>query len=271
MNKEILKTVVLGTGNMGPGLAILFARHGYDVTVWAHSACCRAKALAVRKQISDKNYSDMISGREHVKIEGWTIFGQAFQRTTRTVPEHLTELGPDAEGRYGYRVYCDVLDGEGRVRGGAFGQCDTDEPHWTRRPRYEYPNGEKTLVGYEDISNQQRRSMAETRASSKALAAELRGAAEVAGYAGTPADELSPGATHKLPSAPRRGRSQEPINAAQRKTLQDKYRTSGKTAAQLATFLKCTEAGLRAHMEILPQSKFQSLCKFLTPKEKATK
>lgn len=229
----------------------------------------RAKALAVRKTITARNYSVMIGGREHVKIEGWTIFGQAFQRTKRTVPEHLEDLGADAEGRHGYRVYCEVLDDQRRVCGGAFGQCGTDEPHWVRRPRYEYPNGEKTCVGYEDISDQQRRSMAETRAGSKALAAELMWAAELAGYASTPPEELSPGATYKRPSAPRRGRAQEPINAAQRKTLQDKYRTSGTTAAQLAKWLKCSEAALRAHMQILPKDRFQPLCKFLKPKEKA--
>lgn len=232
----------------------------------------RAKALAVRKKISAANYSVMIGGREHVKIEGWTIFGQVFKRSKRTVPEHLEDLGTDAEGRHGYRVYCEVLDEERRVCGGAFGQCGTDEPHWTRRPRYEYPNGEKTCVGYEDISDQQRRSMAETRAGSKALSAELMWAAELVGYASTSAEEASPGATHKRPSAPRRGRSQEPISAVQLTALQSKYRTSGTTAAQLAKFLKCPEAGIRAYMHILPKDRFQPLSKFLTqPKEKTKK
>ena len=233
----------------------------------------RAKALAVRKQISDKNYSVMIGGNEHVKIEGWTIFGQAFNRSKRTVPEHLTDLGADAEGRHGYRAYCEVLDGERRVCGGAFGECGLDEPHWVRRPRYEYVGGKRSLVGHEDISNQQRRSMAETRAGSKALSAELMWAAQMVGYASTPADELNPGATTpKSPGAPRRGRSQEPIGAAQLTALQIKYKASGKTAALLAKYLRCDEAGLRAYMQILPKNKFQPLCKFLTQsKEKAKK
>ncbi len=235
-------------------------------------ALLRAKALAVRKQISDHDYSVTIGGKEHVKIEGWTLFGQAFNRSKRTVPEHLEDLGVDAQGRHSYRAYCEVLDEDRRVCGGAFGQCGTDEPHWTSRPRYEYHDGEKTLVGHEDVSDQQRRSMAETRAGSKALAGALLWASQMAGYASTPAEEeLGRGAYHKSPSA-KRGRRQEPISAAQLTALQDKYRTSGKTAAELAAWLKCDQAALRAQMQILPKSRFQPLCKFLTQsKEKATK
>lgn len=41
---EVQKITVLGTGNMGPGMAMLFAQHGYPVTIWAHSSAGRRKA-----------------------------------------------------------------------------------------------------------------------------------------------------------------------------------------------------------------------------------
>ena len=41
---RIKNITVLGTGNMGPGLAVLFATHGYLVRVWAHSPAGLGKA-----------------------------------------------------------------------------------------------------------------------------------------------------------------------------------------------------------------------------------
>ena len=41
----IRNITVRGTGNMGPGLAVLFGRHGYPVALWAHSPEGREKAF----------------------------------------------------------------------------------------------------------------------------------------------------------------------------------------------------------------------------------
>ena len=41
---EVKTVAVLGTGNMGPGVAVLFARAGKNVVVWAHSSAGARKA-----------------------------------------------------------------------------------------------------------------------------------------------------------------------------------------------------------------------------------
>ena len=65
MMREIREITVLGTGNMGPGVATLFAKNGFPVTVWAHSAGGRDKLLADCQTIAqDLSDNGLLSGEE---------------------------------------------------------------------------------------------------------------------------------------------------------------------------------------------------------------
>ncbi len=51
--QKVETIAVLGTGNMGPGIAVLFARAGRDVNIWAHSQGGARKALDDCRRIAD--------------------------------------------------------------------------------------------------------------------------------------------------------------------------------------------------------------------------
>jgi 3-hydroxybutyryl-CoA dehydrogenase len=71
MDKAIRKIAVLGTGNMGPGVATLFAKSGFPVTVWAHSASGRDKALADCETIAqDLSDNGLLTGEERLALAG---------------------------------------------------------------------------------------------------------------------------------------------------------------------------------------------------------
>jgi hypothetical protein len=59
------------------------------------------------------------------------------------------------------------------------------------RPKYEWKNNEKILVGHVPTPLQQLRSMAQTRACSKVLSNLLKWVARMGGFAGTPAEEMT--------------------------------------------------------------------------------
>jgi uncharacterized repeat protein (TIGR04076 family) len=73
----------------------------------------------------------------------------------------------------GYLAGCEVVNREGQVVSYAEAACMRDEPNWAKKPRFQV------------------RSMAQTRASSKALANVFRWVMVLAGLEGTPAEEMT--------------------------------------------------------------------------------
>lgn len=108
-----------------------------------------------------------IQGKQHVTVEGWTTLGAMLGVTP--VCEWTRKLDNGWEAR----VEARTLDG--RVIGAAEAECLRDEGRW------------KTADDYAV------RSMAQTRATSKALGSVLRFVATLAGASGTPAEEVPPG------------------------------------------------------------------------------
>jgi hypothetical protein len=126
------------------------------------------KATAVAKALADvidsRKLYTAISGRKHVRVEGWTLLGSML-------------------GVFPVLVWCRRVDGgwEARVEartlagnlvGAAEAQCTSDERLWAQR---------------DDFA---RRSMAQTRATSKALRLPLGFVIALAGYDATPAEEM---------------------------------------------------------------------------------
>jgi hypothetical protein len=136
-----------------------------------------ATAQALAPVIDNHKLYAMIPGRQgprkHVLFEGWQVLGQMLGVFPVTV-----WTKPLANG-YEARVEARTLNGA--LVGAAEAQCTKDEENWLERDDYAL------------------RSMAQTRAGSKALASCLRFIVTLAGYEGTPAEEMT---GVKKPQAP---------------------------------------------------------------------
>lgn len=131
------------------------------------------RATAVADQLShvltDRNLTTSISGREHVRVEGWTLLGTMLGvfpvvEWTRAIIRDNKTVGWEA------RVEARTL--AGAVVGAAEAECTRDEKTWAKRDDYAL------------------RSMAQTRATSKALRGPLGFVVSLAGFDPTPEEEM---------------------------------------------------------------------------------
>jgi hypothetical protein len=121
-------------------------------------------AEALMPVIREKGLVSDIQGREYLRVEAWTTLGAMLGVTPVCVWTRRLDKGWEA------RVEARTLDG--RVVGAAEAECLRDESKWRNRDDFAI------------------RSMAQTRATSKALASVLRFVATLGGAAGTPAEEM---------------------------------------------------------------------------------
>lgn len=137
-------------------------------------ATAMAKPLAdvVRKQKLTTN----IQGREHVRVEGWTLLGSMLGVFPILTWTRKLEDGWEA------RVEARTRDGA--LVGAAEAQCLYSEKTWKSRDDYAL------------------RSMAQTRATSKALRQPLGFVMQLAGFDPTPAEEMPHGATSRRAADP---------------------------------------------------------------------
>jgi len=107
--------------------------------------------------------------KEHLFFEAWQTIGQFFQCTPVT---EWTKAIKDGESIVGYEARVNVVNGDGRIIATAESMCMRDEPNWKNKPLYAM------------------RSMAQTRTAGKALRSVFAWVAVLAGYSGTPAEEM---------------------------------------------------------------------------------
>ena len=131
-------------------------------------------ASELNKIIDSQKLFTYISNKKYVAVEGWTTLAALRGCTAREVSN---ELAPDRDGVYIATV--ELVNAQGRVIGRASAECgDPDEvdrtgkPVWASRPSYA------------------RRSMANTRATSKVCRQVFSWIMVLAGYAATPAEEM---------------------------------------------------------------------------------
>jgi hypothetical protein len=105
-----------------------------------------------------------IGGRPYVRVEGWTLLGAMLGISQNTVWSRPTEDGWEA------RV--EAFSRDGRLLGSGEAMCTRGEKSWKNRDEYAL------------------RSMAQTRAVSKALRQPLGFVISLAGYEATPAEEM---------------------------------------------------------------------------------
>lgn len=163
------QTVSLGT---------LQASSGQDVISGA-----TAMATALAKVIESRKLYATIQGKRHVQVEGWTTLATMMGCLPREV-----SIEAEDDGSYVATVeLVRISDGTVLSRASALCGDDTDRP-WNGRPKYA------------------RRSMAATRATSKACRLAFSWVMVLAGYQPTPAEEMPREEPEERPPAQPRGR-----------------------------------------------------------------
>jgi len=155
-------------------------------TVLAEAALV-SKALA--RYAEEHGLYKKIGASKHLQVEGWQMCGAMYRVTTRSVETRLLDMG---NGVRGFESVAEaVYVPTGTVIGRADAMCLSDEENWGLRPKYEWIDGKKTQVALVPVPLQQLRSMAQTRAQSKALASIFKWVAKIGGFSGTPAEEMT--------------------------------------------------------------------------------
>ena len=121
-------------------------------------------ADALKDVITSRGMLVRIQGREHCTVDGWQVLGSMIGVTA------VCEWTRPMQDGWEARVLAQTLDG--RVIGAAEAQCTRTEKMWSKRDDYAL------------------RSMAQTRATSKALKGPLGFVVKLAGFEPTPADEM---------------------------------------------------------------------------------
>lgn len=140
-------------------------------------------ADALKGVIDQRKLFKRIGNKDHVLVEGWATCGAMLGLTaatvwSRAIGEPSSEKGHDWEARVEVRTL------DGRVIGAAEAMCTRKEQTWKSRDDYAL------------------RSMAQTRATSKALRGPLGFIVTLAGYSATPAEEMPSGGSEPLQDAP---------------------------------------------------------------------
>lgn len=139
----------------------LFEMNHHQMVTYASSM---ANSLA--KIINDQKLYTLIGGKKHVRVEGWCTLGSMLGFLPREV-----EVKEHQDGSYEAKVELYSLK-TGQIVGSASAICSMDEKRWGAADRYA------------------RRSMAVTRATGKAYRLGFAWIMSLAGYEGTPAEEM---------------------------------------------------------------------------------
>jgi hypothetical protein len=132
------------------------------------TAVATALAEVVRKQ----QLASTISGREFVRVEGWTLLGSMLG--VFPVLEWTHEIVDDSGQGVGWEARVEARTRAGEVVGAAEAECLRSEKTWAKRDSYAL------------------RSMAATRATSKAMRGPLGFVMTLAGFEATPSEEMPP-------------------------------------------------------------------------------
>jgi hypothetical protein len=162
--------------------ATLFGTHDPAEIVKAATA----QATALKDVIeANKLYAEIPGKRgqtkKHVYVQGWTFLGSMLGVHPVTVWTKRMTMSED--GVDGWEARVEARTRSGDIVGAAEAMCTRDEDNWGDRDEYAI------------------RSMAQTRATSKALRQPLDFVMQLAGFDATPAEEVPPGGFHDTPRA----------------------------------------------------------------------
>lgn len=177
-------------------------------------------AKALMGVVSQKPKQLIFNDKQYLEVDDWQVIG-AFHGCAGEI-EWTRPIHLESTGANGWEAAAILKDRHGRVLSRAEAMCLDDEEKWSARPKYEWhyvtrdgrvtaddpgpdnivwepnpfkegkkrPQRQRVLVGTDPVPSFQLRSMAQTRALSKVHANVFRWVATLAGYQGTPAEEL---------------------------------------------------------------------------------
>lgn len=122
--------------------------------------------------VQKNNWFSEIKGKKYLHFEAWQTLGRFYGYTVKIVETNYVEYGQAK----GFNAKAIVIDKNGKEVGGAEAICMNDEEDWKGK--------DKGLL-------YSIKSMAQTRAGSKALRLILSWVAVLAGYEATPAEEIN--------------------------------------------------------------------------------
>lgn len=176
-----------------------------------------AVANELARVIQKQQLFSQIQGRSHVKVEGWTLLGSMLG--VFPICEWTRQVYDASGEAIGWEARVEARTRDGHLVGAAEAECLRTEAQWSWEPK---SRSGAALQPRDDFAL---RSMAQTRATSKALRAPLGFVISLAGYDPTPAEEM-PAAPprQQLPSPPRdepaaTSETSGPISDAQRRRL----------------------------------------------------
>lgn len=129
-------------------------------------------ANSLMEVVRKGNLASNINGKEYLRFEAWQTIARFYGYTVKTADTKFVKYN----GASGFESRAVVIQvANGRIVGGAEAICMNDEKNWSNRPLYAL------------------KSMAQTRASAKALRQVLAWVAVLAGFEATPAEEMGNG------------------------------------------------------------------------------
>jgi hypothetical protein len=141
----------------------------------------------LQQVIAGKPNPVILNGKQYLEFEDWQTLGRFYGVTAKVRQTTQVTYGDNIVG---FEAVADAI-ANGQVISSAEAQCCTDEAKWRSRPIYEYEGGRRVKVGEEPVPSFQLRSMAQTRACAKVLRNVLAWVVVLAGYAPTPAEEMT--------------------------------------------------------------------------------
>lgn len=168
-----------------------------------------AVADALRDVLRKQNLTVDIRGRSHVLVDGWALCGTlvgVFPVPVWTRPLTRTTDGKDEF--LGWEARVEARTKAGEIVGAAEAECRFSESRWADADSYAV------------------RSMAQTRATSKAMRLPLGFIISLAGYEGTPAEEMPQDAPRGKPPADDRDAMNEAFDEADIRSLCDRVRSA---------------------------------------------
>ena len=200
-------------------------------------------AAALHRVVSSKKNPVIFKGEQYLEFEDWQTVAKFYGLCVRTQDAFPVEIF----GVRGAKARAEVIDlRTGQVVGGAEAYCMRDEENWKEKPWFQLA------------------SMAQTRAGAKAFRNLLAWVVELAGYRGTPAEELpTPDESHNknaelpIPEKP----SREEVVAFLHLALAKGYATIDKDGKRtvdyhaLGNFLE--HSGLPRMVRVLTRSQIQ--------------
>jgi hypothetical protein len=225
-------------------------------------------AASFKRRADKMELYKQIGGSKHLLVEGWQMLAAMYRVTASITSTRYVQFG----GVDGWEATAEAIHiPTGQRVSSADAMCLSDEDNWGPRPKYEWQEQGgrkvKVQVGTVATPTQQLRSMAQTRACSKVYSNLLKFVAKMAGFAATPAEEMTgnePGihenSAHQQgngSSGPQRAASGPIISEPQGKRLFAMAKQSGKSEGQIKAIL--AHFGFETYKDVTKE-KYEAVC-----------